>query len=108
VRKILAHYGYLIVEATTGLEALQRWKDVEGKIDLVLTDLVMPGGMDGRELASRLLSERPDLRVIYASGYSPDFAGRDLSLCHNERFVAKPVTAEKLLRTVRACLEDPS
>jgi PAS domain S-box-containing protein len=106
VRKILAHYGYLVVEAATGLEALQRWDEVDGAIDLVLTDLVMPGGMDGRELASRLLSRRPHLRVIYASGYSPDYAGRDLPLGKSEWFVAKPVTAERLLRMVRACLEE--
>jgi CheY-like chemotaxis protein len=66
----------------------------------------MPGGMDGRELASHLVSRRPDLRVIYASGYTPDFAGRDLPLRHHERFLAKPVSAEKLLRMVRACLEE--
>jgi len=106
MHKILAHYGYLVVEATMGPEALQRWEEAEGKIDLVLTDLVMPGGMDGHELASRLMARRHDLRVIYASGYSPDFAGRDLPLRQNERFLAKPVTAEKLLRTVRACLEE--
>jgi CheY-like chemotaxis protein len=106
VRKILAYHGYFIVEASTGVEALRRWEETDGKIDLVLTDVVMPGGMDGRELVAHLVNRRPDLRVIYASGYSPDLAGRDLPLRQNERFVAKPVTAERLLRTVRACLEE--
>jgi PAS domain S-box-containing protein len=106
VSKILAHFGYTVLEANTGAEAIRRWEEARGQIDLVLTDLVMPGGMDGRELAGRLVAERPSLRVIYASGYSADFAGRDLPLGDNERFVAKPVTAERLLRTVRACLEE--
>jgi CheY-like chemotaxis protein len=106
VRAILAHYGYSVVEATTGPEALERWDEVEGKVDLVLTDLVMPGGMDGRELAAQLVARRPGLCVVYASGYSRDLAGRDLPLRQNERFVPKPVTADRLLETLRTCLEE--
>jgi two-component system cell cycle sensor histidine kinase/response regulator CckA len=105
VRAILAHYGYSVVEATTGPEALLRWDELEGKVDLVLTDIVMPGGMDGRELAAQLVAKRPGLCVVYASGYSRDLAGRDLPLRRNERFVSKPLTADRLLDTLRTCLE---
>jgi PAS domain S-box-containing protein len=104
MRGILAHYGYNVVEANTGPEALQRWDEIDGRVDLVLTDLVMPGGMNGRELATHLIAKRPGLCVVYASGYSSELAGRDVPLGRNERFVSKPVTADRLLDTLRACL----
>ena len=64
----------------------------------------MPGGMNGRELGTHLIAKRPGLCVVYASGYSSELAGRDLPLGRNERFVSKPVTADRLLDTLRACL----
>jgi PAS domain S-box-containing protein len=105
VRAILAHHGYKLVEAATGFEALQRWDEIEGKVDVVLTDLVMPGGMDGRELGALLVARRPALRVVYASGHTGEFAGRDLPLGPNEHFLSKPMTADRLLYTLRTCLE---
>jgi two-component system, cell cycle sensor histidine kinase and response regulator CckA len=106
MRAILERNGYHILEATSGAEALRRWDEANGQIDLVLTDLMMPGGMDGSELVARLVTQQPEVRVVYASGYSRDFASRNLRLRRRERFLAKPVTSDRLLSEVRACLDD--
>src|SRR5262245_7646776 len=69
-RNGLCRYGYAVVCAEDSTEALELWEEQRERIDLLLTDMVMPNGLNGRELAQRLRSERPDLKVIYSSGYS--------------------------------------
>jgi len=78
VRKSLARQGYRVLEAPTGGKALAVWQEHRDDIRLLLTDLVMPDGMSGKELAQRLLRENPGLKVIYTSGYSTEVAGNDL------------------------------
>ena len=75
------------------------------KLDLLLTDLVMPGGMTGKDLAGRLLQENPKLKVIYTSGYSTDVVGRDFPLEEGVNFLTKPFGAHKLAQTVRNYLD---
>src|SRR5262249_13395732 len=70
--KLLQKQGYEIVEAGSGVEALEVWDRHDGAFDLLLTDMVMPGGVTGRELAERLLADKPELKVIFTSGYSTD------------------------------------
>ena len=79
-RVVLERAGYRVVEATHGLEALKIWDQHQGKIQLLLTDIVMPEGMSGRELTARLQAENPALKVLFTSGYSADIAGRELAL----------------------------
>lgn len=67
---ILAGQSYRVLEAGSGVEALQLWATHQGTIDLLLTDLAMPGGVDGRSLATQLVAKDPKLRVIFSSGYS--------------------------------------
>jgi DNA-binding NtrC family response regulator len=74
-------------------------------VDLLLTDMVMPGGMMGGELAARLLGQSPRLKVIYTSGYSPGMAGRDISLLEGGNFLPKPYSIGKLAQFVRECLD---
>jgi CheY-like chemotaxis protein len=105
-RLVLERQGYTVLEATTGPEALPLWEQHRGTICLLLTDLVMPGGMDGRELAARLQAQRPGLKVVYTSGYSAEIAGREWPLRPGHNFVQKPVGAEQLLETVRCCLDE--
>ena len=105
VRIILEEYGYHILEAQSGIEALKVWKDHSGEVDLVLTDMKMPGGMNGRELAERLLGEKPELKVIYTSGYSRDVTGPDLMLKEGVMFLQKPYHPKTLARTIRDCLD---
>ncbi len=69
-RDILKNCGYRLFEAATGKEALKLWSECGDKIDLLLTDMVMPEGISGVELAERLLADRPDLKIIFTSGYT--------------------------------------
>jgi CheY-like chemotaxis protein len=85
--------------------ALEVWAARRGEIALVLTDMVMPGGMGGRELGERMLADRPDLPIVYSSGYTDDVLGDLSTLRANARMLDKPYEPAALLRTVRACLE---
>ena len=105
IRTVLTRLGYRVIEASTGLAALGIWKTRHNEIQLLLTDLVMPDGVSGKELAQRLLAEKPSLKVIYTSGYSQDITGEDFPLQEGENFLAKPFQATKLARIVRARLD---
>jgi len=105
VRKILSQLGYRVLEAASGVEALEVWKQNREVIQLLLTDLVMPGGVNGKELAEKLLKENPRLKVIYASGYNADIAGKDFALEEGVNFLAKPFETERLEQIIRNSLK---
>ena len=105
VRKTLSQLGYRVLEAVNGIEALEVWKQNRDEINLLLTDLVMPGGINGKELGERILKENPELKVIYASGYSAEIAGKDFPLEEGVNFLTKPFQAQKLAQTVRDKLD---
>jgi CheY-like chemotaxis protein len=71
-------------------------------------DMIMPGGMTGRELAAELKKQKAGLKIIYTSGYSPGMAGRDASLVAERNFLPKPYSISKLAQFVRECLDVPS
>ncbi len=102
MRGVLEASGYQIWEATDGVEALNVWKTNASQIDLLLTDIIMPGGLTGWELADRLRKERPDLKVILMSGYGPEKAGKIQLHSH---ILQKPFTLENLTEMVRSCLD---
>jgi CheY-like chemotaxis protein len=105
-RLILEGCGYQIIEAANGREALDVWKRQNGKIDLVITDMVMPEGVSGVELAEKLLAQRPDLKIIFSSGYTVDEISTGfLSRTNNARFIQKPYTRALLTKTVRQALD---
>jgi PAS domain S-box-containing protein len=104
-RLVLERAGYQVLEAANGVEASRVWEQHEGRVDLLVTDMVMPEGVGGRELAARLRARDPGLRVIFTTGYSADMAGRDQSRPEGEYFVRKPSSPEHLLDTVRRCLD---
>jgi two-component system, cell cycle sensor histidine kinase and response regulator CckA len=104
VASILEIYGYKVFSAKSGVAALEVWREHKDSIDLLLTDMVMPGGVSGRELAERLLCESPALNVIYTSGYSPGMAGKDLALMEGFNFLPKPYPPARLAQMVRECL----
>jgi CheY-like chemotaxis protein len=105
VRKALSQLGYRIIEAPTGIKALEVWQENRDEISLLLTDLVMPDGMSGKDLAQRLLRENPKLKVIYMSGYSAEVVGKDFPFTEDVNFLTKPFPAQKLAETIRDRLD---
>ncbi len=105
VARVLERYGYKIFQADTGADALEIWGKRKEQIKLVLTDLVMPNNMNGRELAERMWAEVPELKVIFTSGYSADIVGRDFKLQSDLNFLQKPYQAQTLALTIRRCLD---
>ncbi len=106
VAKVLKEYDYRVLEAETGVEALKVWEANQGKVDLLLTDMVMPGGVGGAELAQQLRQRKSDLRVIYSSGYSTEVGGKSLSE-NDLTFLAKPYRPPQLAQRVRKSLDNP-
>jgi DNA-binding NtrC family response regulator len=88
-----------------GVQALEVWQENRDKIDLLLTDLVLPGGMSGMDLSARLLMDNPKLRVIYASGHSAEIADKGSALNEGVNFLSKPFPAGKLAQTIRRTLD---
>ena len=105
-RKLLQRQGYRVVVADSGNAALKLWEQHRDTIDLLLTDMVMPEGVSGRELAEQLLREKPGLKVIYTSGYTDDMLGENSPLRDNPNFLEKPFELQKLLQRIRACLDE--
>ena len=106
VSKILQNKGYTVLEAHHGHEALQICKDHQGPIHLMVTDVVMPH-MSGRELAERLTSLRPELRVLYMSGYPDKAIAHHGVLEAGTSFLQKPFTLSALECKVRDLLDAP-
>ena len=105
VASVLLNYGYNILQAGSGHEAVGVWRDHKDKINLLLTDLVMPGNMNGHELAEKLRREQPGLKVIFTSGYSADIVGKDFKLDASLNFLQKPYHPNTLALAVRRCLD---
>jgi signal transduction histidine kinase/CheY-like chemotaxis protein len=90
VRTVLTGNGFRILEAPNGVLALDLWRRHQAEVQLLLTDLVMPDGMTGRQLAESVCVDCPELPVIFTSGYSADVAGVDLDLREGVNFLPKP------------------
>jgi two-component system cell cycle sensor histidine kinase/response regulator CckA len=106
IRIILEMNGYRVLEASGGEEALAIYKEHEGEIDLMMTDVVMPK-MSGRELAQSLEVLHPGIKVLYMSGYTDDAIVRHGLLDQEIAFLQKPFTPDALLRKVREVLDAP-
>jgi PAS domain S-box-containing protein len=102
-RMLLEMSGYVVIEAKNGVEALRVWDEHEKAICLLFTDMTMPEGLDGRQLAAELRKRRPSLKVILTSGYNSDLVDRAPD--EAERFLMKPCPIPELLEAVRATLD---
>ncbi|HTB83117.1 MAG TPA: response regulator [Candidatus Sulfotelmatobacter sp.] len=120
VINILSRLGYNVLEAFDGASAIEAWKKHKTQtllakqawnqhrdgIHLLLADMVMPGGMTGKDLGEQLLKENPGLKVIYVSGYSAEVASKDFPLKEGVNFLSKPFQALKLAQTIRNILDN--
>ncbi len=106
IQEILEKKGYRVLEAATGPQALKLWDQHKDDIDLLLTDMMMPEGLSGRELAERVLQDRADLKVIYSSGYSLDVVGQEPPITEGAIFLQKPYDPDTIARAVRDCLNN--
>jgi PAS domain S-box-containing protein len=104
VKMALQHYGYEVLEAGSGRQALSVFQESGKKIDLLLTDMVMPDGLSGKDLADRLRATAPDLPVLFTSGYSAEFISQGAVPPAGIRFLQKPFSTLDLNRTIRDCL----
>ena len=103
--RTLRRLGYRVIEAADGAAALELWPQHQDEVALVLTDVIMPGGVSGGQLAERLLAQKPGLKVMFMSGYPGDVAGRNLTLREDVNFLRKPFNPVKLGKLIRACLD---
>ena len=104
-RTVLQRRGYRVHEAASSAEALSLWNELGSSVQLLLTDMIMPGSMSGRELAEELLKKKSGLKIVYTSGYSADVTNATIKLEDGVNFLPKPYEPEKLLQTVRRCLD---
>jgi signal transduction histidine kinase/CheY-like chemotaxis protein/HAMP domain-containing protein len=102
---ILADCGYRVLEAASGREAMEVWRRHSGAIDLLLTDMVMPEGVSGMDLAQKLQAAEPKLKIIFASGYSMDDLDTAFLRDGHASFLQKPYTHVSLAKAVRECLD---
>jgi response regulator RpfG family c-di-GMP phosphodiesterase len=103
VRDTLAAKGYKVLEAENGESGFAVAASHQGKLDLVITDVVMPG-MGGREMVKQLIETRPGTKVLYLSGYTEDAIISDGSIEKGTAFLQKPFTLQSLSRKVREVL----
>jgi two-component system, cell cycle sensor histidine kinase and response regulator CckA len=101
---MLEGQGYKVYAAATANEAIKHWNTAERKIDLLLTDMVLPEEINGRDLALRLMNQKADLKILVFSGYLPKDEGRDLESFGID-FLEKPAPVDRLLKQIRKLLE---
>jgi signal transduction histidine kinase/DNA-binding NarL/FixJ family response regulator len=105
VSEALCLQGYRVLTAGSGPAALAVWHRERSRVDLLLTDMVMPGGMMGTDVAAELRRSNPRLKVIFTTGYSPGTAGVQSSFEEGINFLPKPYSPTKLAEMIRKCLD---
>jgi len=105
VTKILGRHGHTVLEAEHGADALRLASGYEGKIDLLITDMYMPG-LRGPEIAEKLRPTRPGLHVLFMSGYGDEDVARS-GVEPGSSFLRKPFTVQELSEAVRKALSEP-
>jgi two-component system, cell cycle sensor histidine kinase and response regulator CckA len=107
VREILSIHGYTVVEAANGVEAIRVWEEHGKKIDLLLTDVAMPHGLTGRDLAEQFRKENPKLPVIFSSGYTHEILEFSQNSFPCTLYLSKPYNPAQLAQIVRQALDAP-
>ena len=105
VSEALGTLGYHVLSAANGRDALDVWAEHRDEIDLLLTDVVMPESISGRQLAHTLIQDKPNLKVIFTSGYSSELFGSEFEREKEHIFLAKPYLPDRLAQTVAMHLQ---
>ena len=105
ISTVLKRHGYRVLQASDGREAQHVWEACGGHVDVLYTDMIMPGGMTGLELALLLKAKEPRLKVVISSGYSDELAGPAASAYPEFLYLPKPVPTHDLLAAVRSSLD---
>jgi two-component system, cell cycle sensor histidine kinase and response regulator CckA len=103
--RVLGRLGYSVIEATNGEEALEKIESVDQRIDLLVTDVVMPI-LGGRQLVERVRTLRPSMRILFMSGYAPFAVTHQNMVDTGSLMLQKPFTPDSLARKVRQVLDD--
>jgi PAS domain S-box-containing protein len=103
--KLLEDLGYRVLQAQSGPRAVDVWREHGSAIDMLITDIVMPDGMNGLELAERLRRARPSLKVIFTSGYLADVSRDAIPARETDAYLPKPFSLPELARLVRRTLD---
>jgi CheY-like chemotaxis protein len=101
----LQKFGYRVIEASDGREAISVWEGCGPQVDLLFSDMVMPNGITGLDLAERFRQTKPGLKVIVTSGYSVDLRKTGVSGGSGFMYLAKPYEMKNLAAIVRNCLD---
>jgi len=104
--RALSSRGYTVHEASSGVEALEIFHELEGKVDIVVSDVVMPE-MDGPTLLGELLKIQPDIKFVFVSGYAEDAFARNLPAEAKFGFLPKPFSLKQLATVVKDMLDQP-
>ena len=102
---VLQSFNYNVIEAENGDSAIAMWSGLRDEVDLLLTDMVMPGIANGLDVARHCLGNKPDLKVIYTSGYSSELFGSNVKLLEGVNYLPKPYLSNKLTTIIRNALE---
>lgn len=105
VVQLLKNLGYTVVEAEDGLEALERLDEI-GEIDLLFTDIVLPGGMTGEDVAAEVLKRQPAVRLLYTSGYAATAMDEGGRVAEGSEFLSKPYPMKTLASRIREILDE--
>ena len=103
-RNVLKEFGYTVIEAADGEEALQKFREHRDRINLFILDVIMPK-KSGREIFEEMRQSNPDVKVIFNSGYPADLIQKEVMFEEGIRFISKPSSLQTLLRTVREVLD---
>jgi CheY-like chemotaxis protein len=104
--RVLTGRGHKVVSAESADAALRVWEENRDNLDLLLTDIVLPGGMSGRELAAQFQRQRPGIKVLYMSGYINDANDREFMRQAQHQLLQKPFPLDQLLKLVRELLDE--
>ncbi len=106
-RMVLENSGYHVLEASSGDEALTLWQQKKDTVDLVLTDMIMPGSLSGTQVAQMMRADNPSLQVIYSSGYSMDSMVDTTGDADPKSYLPKPYVPSTLIKAIKTRLETP-